>query len=316
VSAVDGDGQWDVNEIALGAGVRVESVRHRGLSWSPEQATGAPDANVGRDDPKAWASLGQDDRDEWLELKYVKPVAPVSIHVYENFCPGAVSKVTMFDRDGKEVSVWQQSNPTTQPGGIAILKVQKPMAGDRVKIYIDSRRVPGWNEIDAVGLKDAQGQVHWAKMASASTTYASAGSKGAQNPGIALPSWATALKEPGRAFAAHDAKIERRAIDARGWPLPSLAGEVIPGSAAISLPMRPIWTGLFFDTLILAGGFGVFWFITVVLRRFIVESLRLRRGQCMQCGYDLRFDLLHGCPECGWRRGGSYSSPGTPGEAG
>jgi len=37
-------------------------------------------------------------------------------------------------------------------------------------------------------------------------------------------------------------------------------------------------------------------------RRFLRESLWLRRGCCMRCGYDLRFDLANGCPECGWRR--------------
>jgi hypothetical protein len=29
---------------------------------------------------------------------------------------------------------------------------------------------------------------------------------------------------------------------------------------------------------------------------------RRRRGACLNCGYDLRGDVSHGCPECGWRR--------------
>jgi hypothetical protein len=302
LSSFDGSANWTVRVLDMPAGTRVDSFRQRGSNWSPEQATGAPDSNVGSDDPKAWASLGQDDRDEWLDLKYAKPIAPVAIHVHENFCPGAVSKATMFDREGKEVTVWEQANPTTQPGGVAILKVAKSIASDRVKLYIDSKRVPGWNEIDAVGLKDAQGQMYWAKMASASTTYAAAGLKGAQSPSMVLPAWATSLKEPTPAFGAHDVNVERRAVDARGWPFPALAGEVVPGGVAMTLPMRPIWTGLAADTLILALGVAALWFVTVVLRRFVVQSLRLRRGRCMQCGYDLRFDLLHGCPECGWRR--------------
>ena len=32
--------------------------------------------------------------------------------------------------------------------------------------------MPGWNEIDAVGLLDKQGQIHWAKSAKASSTFA------------------------------------------------------------------------------------------------------------------------------------------------
>ena len=301
-SSFDGSVSWTVTAVQLPAGRRIDSTRQRGGNWSPEQATGKPDATVGSDDPRAWASLGQDDRDEWLELTYPKPIAPLAIHVHENFCPGAISKITMFDRDGKETAVWAEANPTTQPGGVLILKVAKPIISDRVKVYIDSRRVAGWNEIDAVGLKDAQGQLHWAKMASASTTYASAGQKTPNNASAPLPSWASALNEPGRAFAANDVKIERRAIDARGWPFPALAGEVLPGSPSLKLPMRPIWPALLANTVILTGILVMVWLIAVVLRRFVVESMRLRRGRCMQCGYDLRFDLAPGCPECGWRR--------------
>jgi hypothetical protein len=42
----------------------------------------------------------------------------------------------------------------------------------RVKVYIDSPSVAGWNEIDAVGLRDADGKTHWAAKAEASTTFA------------------------------------------------------------------------------------------------------------------------------------------------
>ena len=42
-----------------------------------------------------------------------------------------------------------------------------------IKVYIDSPAVPGWNEIDAVGLRDAEGKTAWAKTVEASSTYAS-----------------------------------------------------------------------------------------------------------------------------------------------
>lgn len=31
-------------------------------------------------------------------------------------------------------------------------------------------------------------------------------------------------------------------------------------------------------------------------------SSRAEHGRCPVCGYDLKADLDHGCPECGWRR--------------
>ncbi len=33
------------------------------------------------------------------------------------------------------------------------------------------------------------------------------------------------------------------------------------------------------------------------------ETIRLRRGVCLRCNYDLRGDHSKGCPECGWGRG-------------
>ncbi len=32
------------------------------------------------------------------------------------------------------------------------------------------------------------------------------------------------------------------------------------------------------------------------------RRLRRQRGQCVNCGYDLREQTTQGCPECGWRR--------------
>jgi hypothetical protein len=46
----------------------------------------------------------------------------------------------------------------------------------QIKIYLDSPAVPGWNEIDAVALVDAQGKRHWARRAAASSSYGPPGS--------------------------------------------------------------------------------------------------------------------------------------------
>jgi hypothetical protein len=41
-----------------------------------------------------------------------------------------------------------------------------------IKVYLDTARVPGWNEVDAVELIGKDGSRQWAKRASASSTYA------------------------------------------------------------------------------------------------------------------------------------------------
>jgi hypothetical protein len=64
------------------------------------------------------------------------------------------------------------------------------------------------------------------------------------------------------------------------------------------LPLRPLSAGLIANTVFYAA---IFWLVICgpfALRRLI----RLRRGWCPKCGYDLRHTLSAGCPECGWGR--------------
>jgi hypothetical protein len=143
--------------------------------WGPEQVTGAPDTwpNAG-DVNTAWASLTPDGQDEWLLLEYAAPVLPNAVLVYETFNPGAVDRVTVFKLDGAEVEVWKGQDPTPveKIKGISIIPFKVNFKTNRVKIYLNSKAVPGWNEIDAVGLREARGKIHWAAAVDASSTYA------------------------------------------------------------------------------------------------------------------------------------------------
>jgi hypothetical protein len=72
-------------------------------------------------------------------------------------------------------------------------------------------------------------------------------------------------------------------------------------------PIRPIWPGFALNTLFYAL---ILWLLIpgpFVLRRHI----RVKRGRCPKCGYDLRGAIPGaggGCPECGWGR------PPAPGD--
>jgi hypothetical protein len=144
-------------------------------SWAPEQATGAPDTWPRAGDiVTAWASQTPDGQDEWLLLEYDEAVAAVKVLVYETFNPGALSKVTVFREDGTEVEAWSGADPT-RPGsvkGISEVPVAVDFKTKRVKIYLSSTKVAGWNEIDAVGIKDADGKILWAARAWASSSFA------------------------------------------------------------------------------------------------------------------------------------------------
>jgi hypothetical protein len=143
-------------------------------NWGPEQATGPPDTKEAGDRPTAWASQTPDGQDEWLLLEYATPVVPKAVVVHETFNPGAVYRVTAFRLDGKEVEVWKGKDPTPtdKDQGVSVIPVKTKFKTNRIVIYLNSTKVAGWNEIDAVGLRDARGKTQWAVAADASSTYA------------------------------------------------------------------------------------------------------------------------------------------------
>ncbi len=76
-----------------------------------------------------------------------------------------------------------------------------------------------------------------------------------------------------------------------------LAGAVVvrPPTFVRALPLRPIWPGFAVNTAFYAA---LLWLLIpgpFALRRF----LRLKRGQCFACGYDLGHAEHAACPECG-----------------
>ncbi|MEX0713867.1 MAG: hypothetical protein WD278_16135, partial [Pirellulales bacterium] len=92
-----------------------------------------------------------------------------------------------FDAEGNEHPILEDADSlyggrikvrATPPRdrNVAVIPVNLGFPTRQFKIYLDSAAVPGWNEIDAVGLLDAQGQSHWASGATASSTYADRGS--------------------------------------------------------------------------------------------------------------------------------------------
>jgi hypothetical protein len=151
-----------------------DTAARKGRNWGPEQATGEPDTPGAGDIPTAWASLTEDAQKEWLLLEYAEPVAAAGIKIYETYNPGAVSKVSVLTQDGEEVEVWVGKDPSPAGSvmGVSEISFRTDFKTKRVKIYIDSPSVRGWNEIDAVELIDTEGKSQWAVSAEASSTYA------------------------------------------------------------------------------------------------------------------------------------------------
>jgi hypothetical protein len=142
--------------------------------WGPEQAIGEPNVPRAADDGRAWASRSPDGQDEWLELRYNTPVNASQVAIYESFNPGAVSAVTVTDAQGNNYLVFTGPDPSRGfDMAVLVVDLPRPITIVSVRIEIASKDIPGWNEIDAVGLVDATtGRFAWADAARASSTFA------------------------------------------------------------------------------------------------------------------------------------------------
>jgi hypothetical protein len=147
-------------------------------SWGPEQVVGEPDTLQAGDISTAWAPRQQDGGEEWLKLDYESSVDIAEVRVRETYNPGAISKVTAFLADGREVTIWEGVEPKSEAPVEMAFAVPNSINAKSVKVYLDTKRVPGWNEIDAVQLVGKDGSQQWAKQASASSTYAEQGGRG------------------------------------------------------------------------------------------------------------------------------------------
>ena len=141
--------------------------------FGQEQLTGPPDTLAGGDVPTAWASATPDGANEWVEAIFAEPVRPIAVFVYESCNPGALAQIELYRDADERVTVWgDDPKPTGTPTRIVNAPVDVEFPVQRVRLSVLSKLIPGWNEIDAVGLLDSSGEMHWAVAAIASSSYA------------------------------------------------------------------------------------------------------------------------------------------------
>jgi hypothetical protein len=126
------------------------------------------------DSQQAWAALGADAGVQWLELDYASEVPIEAVRVFENHNPGAVVK-HRGPRQRRPVVIWQGEAPKKPEPHVFEAAAQAKATARRIRITLDTNKIPGWNEIDAVELIGRDGSRQWATSAQASSTYASVG---------------------------------------------------------------------------------------------------------------------------------------------
>jgi hypothetical protein len=177
---VDGSRQWAVDATASSSygaqtghlwGANAPGAGPR--PWSAEQATGEPNTLNPGDAPTAWAPEEVDAGLEWLQVNYKRAVVIAEVRIRESFHPGAISRVTAVVKDKGEVVLWEGNE--TPAGELCdfVVKPDRDVEAQSIRIYVDTARVSGWTEIDAVELVGKDGARQWASSASATSSYGS-----------------------------------------------------------------------------------------------------------------------------------------------
>jgi len=141
-------------------------------AWGAEQAEGEPDTMQAGDLQTAWAPREPDGGEEWLKVDFDREVEIAQVRVRETYNPGAISRISAVNDNGTEVPMWEGVEPASAAPVEMEFTFQASVRARSVKVYLDTRRVAGWNEIDAVQIVGRDGSRQWAKRATASSSYA------------------------------------------------------------------------------------------------------------------------------------------------
>ncbi|MBL0219357.1 MAG: hypothetical protein IPQ07_36495 [Myxococcales bacterium] len=135
--------------------IRGFSTQYTTASWAADRVLGPPDVFPSHgDNANAWASLGADDRDEWIEVGYAQPMQVSAVEVLETFNPGAVTAIEMITASGQRIVAYQGAAGAKGQGSntlrVDVGCTSEPIVA--VSVRLASTKVAGWNELDAIGL--------------------------------------------------------------------------------------------------------------------------------------------------------------------
>lgn len=172
---------------------------------APIQAVGEPDGGAG-ETPLAWAPATADAGPEWLELDFDGPIATVEVRVHYAQIPGAITGIQWEGGLEQTLPPMELEQSDGQP--VERYRLDGMRSVSRLRLMLDTRRVAGWPQIDAVALVDADGGVHWATAARASTSAFDASNVSMHDfpTPLVLEKWVRKLNENGHSHLAEQVR--------------------------------------------------------------------------------------------------------------
>lgn len=144
--------------IVWASGVRGFSSEYSSSANAASAVVGAPDVYPRYGDIReAWAPRATDGGEEWIEVRFPYLVNAGSVVWVETLNPGAVRRVDDISEGSTPTVLWEGTEAGAA-GTAAVAEVTLPSARSIValRLVLDTRRVRGWNEVDAIGLVESR----------------------------------------------------------------------------------------------------------------------------------------------------------------
>lgn len=143
-------------EIQWASIVLAQSGAYENNDWSATRALGEPDAfPYGEMNPNAFR-LKTENGSGSLVLGFSTPQTARQVIIAENYAPGRIRKVTLYDQNNVPYVILDESYPENKK--FKFLAIPVPATRNlyvRVEIVVDATKNRGWAQIDAVGISDS-----------------------------------------------------------------------------------------------------------------------------------------------------------------
>lgn len=140
-------------------GVSSEYTPANGQQYKGTQALGRPNKMPQAESgASAWRPAQEDSDEQWLKVGFDTPAPVRQVVVAENFGAGCITKILAYDPQGKEYLLHQNNEATPKAVGRmwrVILKTPTSYPVAAIKLVLNTKKIAGWNEIDAIGVSVA-----------------------------------------------------------------------------------------------------------------------------------------------------------------
>jgi len=136
------------------------SSQYSDKQYSANQVIGSPSVKTEfGSTPTAWAPLEKRSiNGEFIHVEYSNPIKLKTIYINETSSPGSISKIIAYDErfDEHEIYLNENLNFIVEESRLLTieLKTKTNFKVKQLKIFLDTKKVPGYNQIESIGISE------------------------------------------------------------------------------------------------------------------------------------------------------------------